>query len=146
MFTAAKMVAALCIAALGYVASDTIRPLFPENTNFGMFNYVNTVVGFFCGWFVVGGRAGRGFAASISNGFTGAIALVLWGLFVQACNEMVARSIKRFYDSPFEAVAAIFEIGLEFGAKMLDPTVIVTLLVGGILAGMVTEIAAQRWR
>jgi len=146
MFTAAKLVAALCVAALGYVASDAIRPLMPDNTNFGMFNYVNTVIGFFCGWFVIGKRAGRGISSAISVGFTAAFALVVWGLFVQATNEMVDRSLKRRYDDPFEAIAAIFEIALEFGQKMLDPTVIVILLIGGILSGIVAEIAARAWR
>ena len=59
---------------------------------------------------------------------------------------MVDRSFRRFYDSPFEAIGAIFEIGLEYGQKMLDPTVIAILLVGGILAGIVAEIAGQRWK
>jgi hypothetical protein len=146
MFTAAKLIAALSLAAVGYLTSDAIRPLFHENTDFGLFNYVNAGIGFLCGWYIVGTRAGRGYSAALSNGLTGAVALVFWGLFVQACNEMVDRSMRRFYDSPFEAVAAIFEIGIEFGARMGDVRVLTTLLVGGLATALLAEVAARRWR
>jgi hypothetical protein len=146
MPTAAKLVAAICLAALGWVASEVIRPLFPDTTVFGIFNYVNVVIGALCGWFVVGSRAGRGFSAAIANGLTGGVALVFWGLFVQATNTMVADALRRHFDTPMEAVVGIFENGLEYGQKMLDPTVIVTLLVGSVVVGIIAEVAAGRWR
>jgi hypothetical protein len=146
MFTAAKLIAGLSLAAVGFLTSEAIRPLFHEHTDFGLFNYVNTGIGFLCGWIVIGSRAGRGYSAAISNGLTGIVALVFWGLFVQAGNEMVDRALRRFYDSPFEAVVAIFEIGLEFGARMIDPPVLATLFVGGIVSAVLAEVAAQRWR
>ncbi|WP_370311282.1 TrgA family protein [Sagittula sp.] len=146
MPTAARLVAAICLAAVAWFASEAVKPLFPEGTDFGSFNMVNVVLGVLVGWFILGSRSGRGYASGISNGFTSVIALTFWALFVQATNEMVDRSFRRFYDSPFEAIGAIFEIGLEYGQKMLDPTVIAILLVGGILAGVVAEIAGQRWK
>lgn len=146
MPTAAKLVAALCLAALGYVVSDLIRPLMPASTDFGMFNFVNALLGLVVGWTVVGNRAGRGMSAAIGNGFTGTAALVFWGLFVQATNEMVRRSFARHFDSMVEAIAAIFEHMVEYGEIMIDAKVIVVLLLGGIAAGIVTEFAASRWR
>lgn len=146
MPTAAKLVAALCLAALGYVVSDLIRPLLPASTHFGLFNYVNALIGLVMGWRVVGRRAGRGMSAAIGNGFTGTVALVFWGLFVQATNEMVRRSFARHFDSMVEAIAAIFEHMVEYGEIMLDAKVVVALLLGGIATGILAEIAAGRWR
>ncbi len=146
MPTAAKLVAALCLAALGYVVSDLIRPLLPASTDFGLFNYVNALIGLVMGWRVVGRRAGRGMSAAIGNGFTGTVALVFWGLFVQATNEMVRRSFARHFDSMVEAIAAIFEHMAEYGEIMLDAKVVVALLLGGIASGFLAEIAAGRWR
>jgi hypothetical protein len=146
MPTAAKLFAAICLAALGYAASEIIKTLMPASTDFGMFSIVNTVLGFVCGWMIVGGRAGRGQSAAISNGFTGTVALVFWGLFIQACNEMTRRSFARKYDNPMEAIGAVFEIGIEYGQTMLDAKLILLLLAGGIVTGMVAEFAARRWR
>ncbi|EBA07362.1 TrgA family protein [Sagittula stellata] len=146
MPTAARLVAAICLAVVAWFASEAVKQLFPEGTNFGSFDTVNVSIGLLIGWFVLGARSGRGYASGISNGFTSVIALTFWALFVQATYEMVNRSFRRFYDSPFEAIGSIFEIGMDYGLKMLDPTVIVTLLIGGIVSGLVAEVAGQRWK
>lgn len=146
MPTAAKLVAALLLAGLGYGVSEIIKTLMPPSTDFGAFSIVNAVIGLLCGWIVVGGRSGRGQSAAISNGFTGTIALVFWGLFVHSCNEMVSNAFARKYHSMFEATIAIFEIGIDYGQKMLDVKVVLILLTGGILTGMIAEFAARRWR
>ncbi|WP_425070531.1 TrgA family protein [Sagittula sp. S175] len=146
MPTAAKLIGAFCIAIVAWLASEAIRDVFPENTNFGIFNYVNVVIGFLCGWMILGARAGRGFASGISNGLTAVVMLVFWGLFIQGAYEMFGRSMKHRYGSPWEAVGAIFDLSIEFGQKMLDGPIIITLITGAVLAGIVTEIAGQRWK
>ncbi len=146
MPTAARLVAALCLAALAFFTSETIKTLMPASTDFGAFTYVNTALGALAGWVTLGSRAGRGISAAISNGLTGTATMVLWCLFVHACNEMVARSMRRVYDGAMEALVAIFEIGLEFGVYLVNLQVIVILLVGAVLSGWFTEIAARRWR
>lgn len=146
MPTAAKLVAAVCLAILGYAVSEIIKTLMPASTDFGSFSIVNAVIGFLCGWIVVGTRAGRGQSAAISNGFTGMFALVIWGLFIHATNEMVANAFARKYRSMVEATVSIFEIGIEYGEKMLDAKVILVLLAGGIVTGILAEFAARRWR
>jgi hypothetical protein len=146
MPTAAKLVAALCFAALAYVVSELIKPLMPASTVLGYFSIVNAGIGLLCGWIIVGSRAGRGSSAAISNGVTGTVALVFWGLFIHATNEMVANAFARKYRTMVEATVSIFEIGIEYGTIMLDVRVILTLLAGGIVAGMLAEFAAGRWR
>lgn len=146
MPTAAKLIAAICLAALGFAVSELIKTQMPASTGFGRFSLVNAVIGFACGWIVVGGRAGRGFAAGISNGFTGVVALVFWGLFTQAANEMVIRSMKNRYDGVVEAFAAVFELCVRFGENLINLPVIVSLLIGAFLTGYLSEIAARHWR
>ncbi len=146
MPTAPKMVAALLLALLGIIVSGQIQALLPENTDVGWFPYVNAAIGGLCGWLVVGTRAGRGWMAGLSNGFTGTAALVFWGLFVQACNEMVKLAMRHRYDGPVEAFAAVFEQMVTYGRMMLTQEIILTLVIGGLVAGALTEWAARHWR
>lgn len=146
MPTAPKMVAAVLLALLGYVVSNQIRPLMPEGTGFGIFNYVNAAIGFVCGWLIVGARAGRGISAGISNGFTAMVAMVFWGLFVQAANEMVRLAMRNRYSGPFEALADVFTIGVDYGATMMVWPIILTLFAGGVATGILAEISSRYWR
>jgi hypothetical protein len=146
MPTAAKLVAAVCLAALGWIASDMIKPLVPVSVDFGWFNHVNAAIGALVGWFFLGPRSGDGLVSAINNGITSAVVLSLVGLLVQATNEMVRLSFARRYDSPFEAIAAIFEIVIEYGRIMVDTQLILSLLAGGVVAALVTEAVGRRWR
>lgn len=143
---AARLVAALSLALLAFIVSGQIIPLMPEGMDFGYFTWINMGIGIVCGWVIMGKRAGRGITAAINNGITGMVALVFWGLFVQGTYEMIRLSMRHRYDGPFEAVAAIFEIGIKYGAIIMVPHVILTLLIGGILAGFATEYAWRTWR
>ena len=71
MPTAARFVAALCLAVLAWVVSEQIKPLFDEDKAFGNFNLINFVIAVAVGWQVIGSRAGRGLSAAINNGLTG---------------------------------------------------------------------------
>lgn len=143
---AARLVAAICLAIVAFLVSGQIVPLMPESTDFGYFLYVNVILGAFVGWTVMGRRAGRGVVSAINNGLTGMLVFVLWGLFIQGANEMVRLAMRNRYDGPFEAIVAIFEIGAEYGLILLVPVVIGTLIAGGVLAGLATEVAWRKWR
>lgn len=146
MPTAAKLVAALCLAVLAFVTSELIKPLMPASTQFGLFSYVNTAIGLITGWLVVGNRAGRGQVAAVSNGLTGVVALVFWCLFVHSTNEMVDLAMRHRYDGPVEAAVGIFELIVKYGTVMIDVRVIGTLLFGALLTGFLSEVVAGRWR
>lgn len=146
MPTASRLVAALCLAVLAFIVSGQIIDQAPEGTNFGKFTYVNIGLGIICGWVIMGRRAGRGATWAINNGLTGMAALVFWGLFVQGTNEMFRLAMRHRFDGPFEAVLAIFTLGVEFGQQLLVPHIIWTLLIGGVLSGVLTEAAWKRWR
>jgi len=146
MPTAARLVAAILLAILGWVLSDLIRPLMPEGTDFGWFNYVNAFIGLCVGWIVMGSRAGRRLVSVINNGITGAAVMVVWGLAVHSSYEMFRLAMRNRYDGPMEAVTAIFLIASEFGIMIATVPVIVTFFIGAVIAGPATEYAAKKWR
>lgn len=146
MPTAAKAIAALCLAALGYLSSELVKTLIPEFTNFGRFSQYNAAIGAVIGWIVVGKRAGRGTRDAIANGLTGVGAMIFWALVLHASYEMFNLSMKRRFDGPVEAFAAIFEVGVEYGALLLNPMMISTFLIGAVLTGYFSEYAARHWK
>lgn len=146
MPTAARLVAAVSLALIAFIVSGQIVTLMPEGTVFGYFLPVNIGLGLLTGWIIMGPRAGNGTTAAINNGITGVIALLFWGLFVQGVFEMVNRAMKNRYDGPFDAISGALKISVDYGMQILVPMVILTLLIGGVVAGFATEFAARRWR
>ena len=143
---AAKLVAALGLAVVAFVVSGQVMGLFEDDTNFGWFTWVNVVLGVAIGWIFVGTRAGRGWTSAVNVGLTGGFLLVFWGLFVQSCNEMTRLAMKNRYDGAAEALTAIFQIGAEWALLMSTVQIWGTVLVGGIITGLVTEFAWRAWR
>ncbi len=146
MPTAARLVAALLLAIFGWIISDLIRPLLPEGTDFGLFNYINLILGLWVGWVVMGRRAGRGFVQGINNGLTGMAVLFLWGLGFHATAEMFKLAMRNRYDGPMEAITAIFLIASEYGVLIATPLVLGTALVGALIIGPAADFAAKHWR
>lgn len=146
MPTAARLVAAICLAIVAFIVSGMVMPLMPESTDFGYFVPLNIIIGLLAGWIVMGRRVGRGTTAAINNGLTGVFVMMLWGIGVQACNEMVRLAMKNRYDNAMEAIVAIFQIGAEFGLMIATVPIGLFLLVGAVVSGLVTEYAGNRWR
>lgn len=145
MPTAAKLFAAVGMAAVGWYGSEAIRPLLPDHTNFGWFNQVNVVLGIICGWRVVGRRVGGTFSEAVSAGLTGSVALVFWGLFAQSFNLMLKDALDKKYKGPFDGIMGIFNNAMDYGQYLVDGTVIGIILVGGILTGVFADWIAKRF-
>ncbi len=146
MPTAARLVAAICLATTAFFVSHLIMPLMPDSTDFGYFVPVNMFLGLLAGWVIMGPRVGRGITAAINNGLSGVFVLVLWGIGLQACNEMVRLAMKNRYDGAMEAVVAIFQISAEFGLMIATVPIGLFLLGSAVISGLVTEAAGKRWR
>ncbi|OIQ30191.1 MAG: tellurium resistance protein [Alphaproteobacteria bacterium MedPE-SWcel] len=144
--TAGRLVAALSLAALAFYVSGLIMPLMPEGTDFGYFTHLNMGLGVLVGWNLMGSRVGRGFVPGINNGLTGVAVLVLWALLLQGAVEMFRLAYRHVYNGPFDALAAIFTIALEYFFIIAVPNVLATLAIGGALVGWLTETAAKRWK
>ena len=146
MPTAARLMAAVCLAILAYVLSSLVVPLMPESTDFGYFFPVNCVLGLCVGWFVMGKRGGRGITAGINNGLTGVFVLLLWGVGVQAINEMVRLAMINRYDNAFEAIVAVFQLGAGYAYLIATVEMGIAAVVGGVIAGLLTEYADTHWK
>jgi hypothetical protein len=147
MPTAAKLVAGILWALLAWFVSNLIKPYFPEGSDLGLFAEVNAALGLLLGWTMAGPRAGQGgWSGAISFGFTTTVALVVTGVFMHSFAEMVRLSLRRLYEGPVEGLVAVFGLMAEYFTLMAKTDVMVTLLVGGIVAGLVTEWAGRRWR
>jgi hypothetical protein len=146
MPTAARLMAAACLAVVAFVLSQMVIPLMPESTDFGYFVPVNICLGLGVGWFVMGPRAGRGTTAAINNGLTGVFVLMLWGIGVQAINEMVRLAMRNRYDGPFEAIVAVVNIGAEFALIVATVPFGIALLISSVVSGLLTEFAKRNWR
>ncbi len=144
MPTANQLVAALCLAILGAVVAELIKPQMPEGMDFGHFTLVAAALGLVTGWRTIGRKAGRGMA--INNGITGVILLVVNGLLVFGATEMLYRALDRRYADPIEALEQIVAIALEYALYLTDPKVIGVLVAGAFISGPLTEFAYRRWR
>lgn len=145
MPTMGRMIGAILFGALAWYTSTLIAPLFPEGTNLGYFQEVNTFFGLFAGWTVAGPRAGLGYTAAFSYGITAMVAMVVMALFFNSSVVMIERSLRKRYDGPGEAVSDVFALFIEHGFLMSTPQIIGTLVVGGIIGGLVTEFFGRRF-
>jgi len=145
MPTGARLTAAISLALLAFVVSGQVMPLMPEGTEFGYFTHVNVVLGLLTGWIFMGRRVGHGLVPAINNGLTGAAVMVLWALFIQGAWEMFRLAMRNRFDGPFEALLAIFTLSVDYFFVIAVPTVLISLAVGGCLAGLLAENAHKRW-
>ncbi|TCL09517.1 hypothetical protein BXY66_1567 [Shimia isoporae] len=143
MPTANNLVAAICLAFLGAIVAELVKPQLPEGFDPGYMTLVSAGVGMFVGWKIVGPKAVR--AGPVNNGITGVIILVVVGLLVFGGYEMLQRAMKRYYTEPVEALEQIVAIGLEYGLYLAHPVVLVVLAVGGLISGFLIDYAYRRW-
>ncbi|MDU8929209.1 TrgA family protein [Alisedimentitalea sp. MJ-SS2] len=145
MPTSARLAAAVCYGLLAWIVSGMVIEVVPEKENWGSFQPFNALVGLVVGWFVVGKRVRVDYVTAMGIGFTGMVAAVFWVLFFHSFNTMLELALDRRYDGPVEAIVSIFKIALEYSAYLVHVHIIATLVVGGILSGMIAEFVDRRW-
>lgn len=146
MPTAAKLAAAILFGALAWWVSEMIKPLFPEGTDLGRFAEYNAALGAVIGWRVAGSRARTTWPNAVAYGITAALGTVLLGLLVYSTSRMLRQSVRKVYEGPMEALADVVRIMLENFQLVARPEIVTTLLVGGVLAGLMTEWVARNYR
>ena len=145
MPTTGKGVAAILMAIIAWDGSEMYRPLMPEGTDFGWFNYVNVGLGLLSGWIVIGTRLNRSYSDAIGAGLTGVAALVFWAVMIQAFNEMLRLALERRYKGPVEALVSVFELALDFAVNLLHTPLLILLIGGGAVVGLICEFVARRF-
>ena len=146
MPTAAKLVAAIFFAALGWLAGEIFGHLLPPEVQHGLLNPVAALLGAIAGWRVSGRLVGKGWTEAATNGVRTAITAGFMVTFIFSTYDMITRALKRLYDGPMPAVLDIFNIMLTYGRMMLATNFVATVVVGGVIGGLITEWASRRWR
>lgn len=145
MPTAAKLMAAICLAALGWLVADLIKPLLPEGTQVGLFSPISAAWGAIVGWQFTGKRLGDRTGTAMGIGMGSVFLLGFWVLLSFSGYEMIRLSMRNRYDGPVEALQNMFQIAVDYLWDAASLEVIGALLIGGLITGVLTAFAAKRW-
>jgi hypothetical protein len=147
MPTTAKLVAAVCMAIIGFLGATAYAPQLPEGTNTTYLPGMMAGLGFVVGWLALGPHMKKGYPSAISLGLRASAFLAFWGLLLFGIYHMVKGSFKvGHYHDLGEALLDVPQQMIFFGKLMWYAPLIEIMVVGGILAGLVTEFVAKRWR
>ncbi|MFZ1725054.1 MAG: TrgA family protein [Albidovulum sp.] len=146
MPTAAKLFAAFAFAVLAFFAAEVFKPYMEEGTQFGYFSVVSALIGLVCGWRVMGPDAGRGNWMAVGSGLKTSVCTVLAALAVFSIEEMLVLAFRPAYDGPMEAVVGAVGLAVDYVQRMFAWDFLAVVLIGGALAGLLSEWAARRWR
>lgn len=146
MPTAAKLVGALLFALIGAAVALRLPFVLPEGTKTGLLLPISAVVGGLLGWRIAGGRSGRqSYGDAAATGVLTVAVSVLSLLLTFGFMEMLRLTQRMAYKGPVEALLGVFEQMLKFAPVLLDTQILVTLVIGGLLAGLACEAAGRRW-
>lgn len=145
MPTAAKLAAALLFAVVGWIVADAHVPSLGEGLSVGYFREAVGLLGVVVGWRVMGPAVGKGYREAAGAGLKTVIILAFYALLLFSTYRMVILSMRMLYDGPMEAVLAVFALMLEQAHKMLTPSVLGSMIIGGTVGGLITERVSRRW-
>lgn len=146
MPTAAKLMAAVCYAVVGFVMANYYAMNMPDASSAGPIREGAAVVGALVGWSVMGSTVGKGYVEAAGAGVKTAVILAVVALFLLALREMLANSVKMRYDTALDAILDVFQTMATRSQAVLSLGVFGTILLGGIISGLLTENAARRWK
>ncbi|MBL4917563.1 TrgA family protein [Szabonella alba] len=145
MPTFSKLIAAVAFAAVALFSAQAFMAAHPDGVQYGQFLPFSTLIGLLCGWRIMGRATGQGYGAALGSGVKTSAMIVVWALIVFSIVLMVRKAFRKRYDGPMEAVVDIFALALEQVQLMLNAPFLLTLLIGGLLGGLISEWARRRW-
>jgi hypothetical protein len=146
MPTGAKLMAAVSFAVVGWVFANYYAMNMPDASAAGPIREGAAVIGALVGWKVMGPSVGKGYVEAAGAGVKTAVALAVLALFLLALKEMLDNSVKMRYDDALDAILDVFETAVKRSEAMVSLGVFATLLIGGIVGGILTENAGRRWK
>jgi hypothetical protein len=146
MPTGAKLMAAFCFAVVGFILANYYSMNMPDASSAGPIREGAAVVGAIIGWWVMGPTVGRGYVEAAGAGIKTAVILAVAALFLLAMREMLDNSVKMRYDTALEAILDVFQTMARRSHALLSLGVFGTILLGGIVSGLLTENAGRRWK
>lgn len=146
MPTGAKLMAAVSFAVVGWIIANAYIPNMPEAQAMGRFREGVGLIGAIVGWRVMGPSVGKGYLEAAGSGIKTVVVLVFFSLLVFSTYEMLMNSVKMRYDGPMEATLDVLMTMVRRSEALLSITVLGSMLIGGMVAGMLSENAGRRWR
>ena len=144
--TGAKAMGAATFAVVGWLMANAYVPSMPEASAVGYFREMTALLGAIIGWRVMGRSVGKTYLDAIGSGWKTVIVLVFYALLLFSTYEMLLDSVKMIYEGPIEAIADVFNRMLKRSGGLLSTTVLAVAVIGGGIAGILTENANRRWR
>ncbi|MDV4144445.1 MULTISPECIES: TrgA family protein [Shimia] len=149
MPTGPKLVGAVCLAILAALVAELTKQsiLAERSMSFGYFTPVSALVGGFVGWRFLGGtRPEAGLAPTLAHGFSAVILMLLLGLFVFGCYDMLMNALDRHYRDVAQALRGIIDFAIEYTPFLMRYDIIVVLFGGALVSGVLTGLARRHWR
>lgn len=146
MPTAAKLVGALALAAVGWAMTDVIMYRHPVYAEPGLNHYIFVAIGAFVGWSFVGRRAEFGYKAAWGGGISGALVAAFWLILLMACYGVYKGIGYHAYKTVPEMAEGFMKIFWEYFLLLSDVQLLILLLCGGLLSGVFSGFAARLWR
>jgi hypothetical protein len=93
----------------------------------------------------MGTSVGKGYFRAIGSGWKTIVVLVFFALLFSAIYEMLQLSVRMRYDGPLDAILDVFQRMMDRSVPLLTVPVLGAMVIGGAIAGMLTENASRRW-
>ncbi|WP_374428606.1 TrgA family protein [Tabrizicola sp.] len=146
MPTAAKLMAAASFAVVGWILANYYAVNMPDAAAAGPIREGAALVGVVVGWSVMGNSVGKGYVEAAGAGIKTAVILAVVALFLLALAEMLENSVRMRYEDAMEAILAVVDTMAKRSHALVSLGVFGTVLLGGIVAGLLTENAGRRWK
>lgn len=146
MPTAAKLMAAVSFAVVGWILANYYVINVPDISAMGPIRTGGALAGVFVGWSVMGNSVGQGYVEAAGSGLKTSVLLVVVALFLIGMSEMLTNSVKMRYDGALDAILDVFQTMAKRSNGLFSLGIIGTILIGGIAGGMLTEYAGRRWK
>lgn len=146
MPTAAKVMAAVSFAVVGWVLANYYALNMPDAAAAGPIREGAALVGVVVGWSVMGNSVGKGYVEAAGSGIKTAVILAVVALFLLALAEMLENTVRMRYEDALEAILAVVDTMAKRSHALLSLGVFGTILLGGIVGGILTENAGRRWK
>ena len=146
MPTFAKLIGAVVFAAVGWWAAATYNQHLPDNVSLPRLPLAMLGLGVVLGWYSMGAAAGKGYRESMAYGLRTSFLIGFCAMFGVALLLMLRKSTNQMYrGDPLMAVLDVPDLMYQYGKYMFTTDVMVSLLVGGLLGGVIVDYVARRW-
>lgn len=144
MPTAARLVAAVAFAIVGYFIYTSMLLVYGDDTVPKFLMPLCIGAGIWAGWVLCGAHA-SGIVSGIGTGYTAVIAQVFWIALIMSFVEMIQLALRRRYDGPVEAVVDVFSIMFTNGMRFGTPQFFMVIAVGGVVGGVLAGIMGKKY-